>query len=860
MRINLVKNGQKTHPMKGKTMLNKKSSAFAALACITTVGLALGISPAKAFDPVAQKFAIVGSDTLEDVVGALVNGTSVTDSGVKAVTSDSSTFGSFDATGTGTIFTKAYGTRFQRPNGSGDGRTALDALIIGANYTSTFSGRDKTYDNKPLADGDIDIVRASSGGTSNGDGRDNMQKFTFGRDAIALAYGSAVTPGSGGFISKANAALLYQCDATAKTTFNVSKVWIPQAGSGTRNDFIKALGVSETQDILANLDSESNLAVNGVSGALGLGCVHVGQEHDATGLGTQDIMPMSATRWIAMKNGVSYNKSGSASLGGFVAAGVSPTTGTAPNLTPTVAYYKDSTWGRDTYLFVDRRRTDSASVTIHPAATVTSGSTASFKVDATSGVYAGQQVVGTGVDAGTLVSSVSAYAAKKGTGTSGSTTLLTTALPAVDQILNAATPGTGLAADVRVTAAKSFNSVSRAFNGASGQNVLTFNTDAGTSNTGTSAAWSSDITVGQQVVGAGIPKNTYVTATNGSSTITLSNNTTAALSNTAVTLADNSRGVAASGSTALTIDTANAHILVGAVVSGTGITSGTVVTGITGTSVTLSAATTAAVTLTSGVISFTKNAVTLSSALLADLANATVNFEKTVTLSKATVAELTSSSNLVLTSPSYDAVLARALDFNYSGALTYQGGALFGIGSKSIATTASGASSTTTLTVASTTGVFVGQTVAGTGITSGTIVTAVNFATSVTLSAAANVADTAAITFANNARSAFSTTAAAASTAATLTVASASGVYVGQTVVGTGIASGTTVAAVSGTTVTLSANATVANSAALLFGYSYAQMSDTVYPVFLSGSIAAVKLKFGFLPASVQDAASYAGK
>jgi hypothetical protein len=52
----------------------------------------------------------------------------------------------------------------------------------------------------------------------------------------------------------------------------------------------------------------------------------------------------------------------------------------------------------------------------------------------------------------------------------------------------------------------------------------------------------------------------------------------------------------------------------------------------------------------------------------------------------------------------------------------------------------------------------------------------------------------------------------------------------------------------------------VASGADLLFGYSYAQMSDTVYPSFLAGSIAAVKLKFGFLPASVQDAASYAGK
>jgi len=852
-------------------MLNKKASALAAVACITTVGLALGISPAKAFDPVAQKYAIVGSDTLEDVVGALVNGTSVTNAGVKATTSDSSTFGSFDATGTGTIFTKNYGTRFQRPNGSGDGRTALDALITGSTFTSGFSGRDKTYDAKTLKDGDVDIVRASSGGTVNGDGRDNMQRFTFGRDALAMAYGSAVdfSAGTPGFISKSEAALIYQCDSTTLTKYKIEKAWMPQAGSGTRSDFIKALGVSETQDILANLDAESNLAVNGASGALGAGCIHIGQEHDASSLGTKDISPMSATRWIAMKNNASYNKAGSALIGGFVGAGISPVTGTAPDLAPGVAYYKDSTWGRDTYLFVDRRRTDSASKTITPSANVSSGSTSSFKVSSTSGVYAGQQVVGTGIDSGTLVSSVFATSSKKGTGASASTTLLATALPGVGQILS----GTGVAADTRVTAAKSFNSVVRYFNASSGATELTFNTNSGTSNSGTSAAWSSDITVGQQVVGAGIPKNTYVTATNGSSTITLSNATTAALANTAVTLADNSRGVASSASTALTIDNANAHILVGAVVSGTGIASGTVVTAINGTSVTLSTNTTAAVTLTSGVISFTRNTVTLDTALDSAISNGTVVFENTLKLSKATTAGLTSSTSLTMSSPSYDPVLARALDFNYSGSLTYQGGALFGIKSSSVATTAAAQSTASDqLVVASVTGVFVGQTVTGSGVADNTIVKSIDSVNkTVTLSSAATVANAAVITFASVARSAVSTTATAASGVTTLQLPlaldgvtkMATRVFVGETVVGAGIPSATTVTAVdtSANTVTISAATTAALSTTdVLFGFSYAQMSDTVYPSFSSGSIAAVKLKFGFLPASVQDSASYAGK
>jgi len=863
MRKNLANESQKTHPMKGKTMLNKKASALAAVACITTVGLALGISPAKAFDPVAQKFAIVGSDTLEDVVGALANGTSITGSGVKATTSDSSTFGSFDATGTGTIFTKAYGTRFQRPNGSGDGRTALDALINNAQYTSTFSGRDKTYDAKvTLAEGDIDIVRASSGGTVNSNGLDNMQRFSFGRDAIALAYGTGLTwTASGvveGYIAQADIKAIYQCTTATLNKYGITKAWIPQAGSGTRNDFISKTGVSETQDILANLDAASNLAVNGSNVALGNGCIHVGQEHDASTLGATEIMPMSATRWIAMKNGASYDKSGTARLGGFVSTTASPVSGDAPNLVPGVTYYKDTTWGRDTYLFVDRRRTDSSTATAKPTALVSSGTSTSFVVDSTSGIYVGQAVAGTGIAAGTLVKKVYASGSKFGKGTNGSSTLLTSSAPGVDQYIS----GTGIAANTRVTAVSSFSTKALYFDASSGSDTLTLTV------TDPVQSFSSDYAVGQSVVGAGIPKYTYVTAVDsGAKTVTLSANTTAPLSNTSVTIGDTTRGTAAAGSTSMTIEKANSHIVVGAAVSGTNVISGTLVTAISGTSVTLSkgagnattasaastsstslvvasttgatvgeavtgsgipsnttvsavdsatktitlsaAATVAkdatvtfatAITTSTGGITFTKNSVTLNNALTADIAAGDgISFLKTIKLSVATTADLATSADLSFSSPSYDPILARALDYSYSGSLTYQGGALFGtLARPAQPTTATAASGATVLTLPTTnsvkmsTRVVVGETVSGTGITSGTTVTAVD------------------------------------TTANTVTISAA------------------TTAALSATDV--------------LFGYSYSQMSDVIYPSFSPGSIAAVKLKFGFLPASSQPTNEYAGK
>jgi hypothetical protein len=505
--------------MKGKTMLNKKASALAAVACITTVGLALGISPAKAIDPVAQKFAIVGSDTLEDVVGALVNGSDITGTGITITTSDSSTMGSFDATGTGTIITKQYGTRFQRPNGSGDGRTALTALINGTAYTSSYSSRDKTYDATTLKSGSIDIVRASSGGTQAGDSTDIMQRFSFGRDAIALAYGSAVTfPVATGYIPAAALKLLYQCDSTTLTAYNVSKVWIPQAGSGTRTDFLSKAGLSDTQDILANLDGESNYVVNTPSGttaatapALGGGCVHVGQEHDASTLGTRDITPMSASRWIAMKNGGSYNKAGTATLGGFVSVSGTPTTypspvsGSGSNLRPAVAYYKDSTWGRDTYLFVDRRRVDNSG-----AKTITSAGSVSATVSLSATAQAPSRTT-------TVASAVSGA------------TVLTTA-DALTVYPGTTVTGTGIASGTTV---KSFSgttlTLSTATTAALSATTLTFGSNVVKMDSSTAG-----LTLSQEVTGTGIASSTTVSAISGDY-VTLSKDVTAAITSGSLT-------------------------------------------------------------------------------------------------------------------------------------------------------------------------------------------------------------------------------------------------------------------------------------------------------------------------------------
>ena len=330
-------------------MLSKKTAAYAAVAGAAIVALSVSVAPAQAFDPVSNGYAIVGSDTLEDAVGALANGTNATGSGVRTTAADSSTLGNFDATGSATIITKPYGIRFQRPNGSGDGRAALEKQIAGVAYTSVTG---TPYSSVMLTGTPIDITRGSSGGTVGATNTLNgvnavLTRYTFGRDAIAFAYGSSVTPGANGYISTADMAKIFACDGSTLTAYGITTAVLPQGGSGTRKDFMSKLGIADS----------GYPTVTGTTGSGSLSCITVGQEHDASTLPAGAVMPMSASRWIAMKNGLSYDKSGSASLGSLVsgAASVSVNSGVYK---PVVAYYKDNTWGRDTYLFVDARRVD----------------------------------------------------------------------------------------------------------------------------------------------------------------------------------------------------------------------------------------------------------------------------------------------------------------------------------------------------------------------------------------------------------------------------------------------------------------------------------------------------------------------
>jgi hypothetical protein len=323
---------------KESLVISKKIVAICATMGVAISGFALA-APALA-EPVSNDFAIVGSDTLEDVVNALVNGSRLTTSSVR-VYADGATMGSFDATGTPYIITKPNGVRFGRPNGSGDGVTALKRSIDGASYTSGTTGGPASVS----ISGMVDIARSSSGPTADANGL--LAYVPFGRDAIAYAYDSRTDAGAVSAFSSLTASQLksiYECTVRTVGGITVTPV-IPQSGSGTRKDFLKKIGV----------DSSGGGTLPGTAT-----CVVTGQEHDGTSLtGAGYIMPMSVSRWIAMNTGASYDKKGYAVLAGVADVGQAPVSGSGTSMVPNQLYYNDSTWGRDTYLVVEYARINS---------------------------------------------------------------------------------------------------------------------------------------------------------------------------------------------------------------------------------------------------------------------------------------------------------------------------------------------------------------------------------------------------------------------------------------------------------------------------------------------------------------------
>jgi hypothetical protein len=300
----------------------------------SVAGLALStfaaITPAFA-DPVSDSYVAVGSDTLDSSMNALVNGTKASGPTVR-IFAGGSALASYDAFGSSLIQTKSTGPYFVRPEGSGNGVNALIASIRGANEPT------QLWKGVNIA-GQVDIARSSSGPSADPNGK--LTWVPYARDAVAYAY-LPVAGHESDLASLTTAQLKGLYDGTITsiggTTVNVM---IPQAGSGTRKFFLKTIGVDPTGA------GNCTLAVCTTSST---------PENDASKLTVAgSIIPFSAANYIAQANGVQNNTIGTTGVLLGAPDGNAPFTGTGSSLVPASAFYNTS-YGRDTYLVVERAR------------------------------------------------------------------------------------------------------------------------------------------------------------------------------------------------------------------------------------------------------------------------------------------------------------------------------------------------------------------------------------------------------------------------------------------------------------------------------------------------------------------------
>lgn len=320
-------------------MKHLKVTAICAAVGVALAGIVIA-APAMA-DPVANSYSLVGSDTLQDVSNALVNGTSIGGSSGFRVVSGAGSLGSFDAFGSATIQTKSGGTYFGRPNGSGDGVTALRRSIDGAPYTAASGLAAAT-----VITGQVDIARSSGGPGTSANANGLLAYVPFARDAVAYAYNDSTN--SIATLTKTQLTQIYTCVAGANVVNGVTiQPLLPQAGSGTRKFFLGAIGVTDNQLLT---DCVTNKGANP-----GFATVN---ENDGTALSVVgEIAPFSVASFVAQSNNAAQNRVGAAQIGS--PTGVAPFTGSGTALVPNATYYSDTTFGRDTYVVVEFARIDS---------------------------------------------------------------------------------------------------------------------------------------------------------------------------------------------------------------------------------------------------------------------------------------------------------------------------------------------------------------------------------------------------------------------------------------------------------------------------------------------------------------------
>ncbi len=300
--------------------MKKSVLSLAGAVSVGVVALGLIGSSAAVADPGSatdyRTYAAVGSDTTQSVWNGLANGT---------VSPSVASWDAFPPAPSATIQTKSSGPSFNRPQGSGAGVQALSASFDASNHN--YQGVDITNQ--------VDFARSSSGAAKDGT---DLTYLPFARDAVSLAVKTSAAGSVD--VSTQQLANIYSCVAGANTiTVGTTTVTVnaklPQASSGTRAFFLKAIGVATPGSCVTTVGAETD-----------------GGQLTANG----DVIPFSAAQWIGQKNGVATNTITNDEILASVNT-LAPTAGSGSSLTPGALYGSTSaepstaagTFARDTY-------------------------------------------------------------------------------------------------------------------------------------------------------------------------------------------------------------------------------------------------------------------------------------------------------------------------------------------------------------------------------------------------------------------------------------------------------------------------------------------------------------------------------
>lgn len=282
-------------------MSKRFSAVISGSALLVVAGAGLATADPSG-TPTFRQLSGVGSDTTQDVVNQLAKDVQISGTPV---------LGSYDATGSSTIQTKATGCSLNRPNGSGAGRAALlNSLTAG--------------------DGCLQFSRSSSLNITTSS--PSLTYVPFAKDAVS--YAVTTSSGISRNLNLNDLSAIYHCDPTyvntstvpasnPANTYDITPI-LPQAGSGTRSYWEGKVGILDADVVAGTYPCILNGAKNG----------QTIEEHTGTLVDDKSLAPFSIAQYNAQSNSTIADRRGRTVLGsiGTGTAGGALTNLTYPNL------------------------------------------------------------------------------------------------------------------------------------------------------------------------------------------------------------------------------------------------------------------------------------------------------------------------------------------------------------------------------------------------------------------------------------------------------------------------------------------------------------------------------------------------